>query len=240
MIPTPAMQRRTLTHEGVRLSWLDSGGDGPVLLCLHALWMQAGSFAALADRLFPDWRVVAPDLRGHGQSETGGDLTPEALARDAAALIAGLGTPPAVVLGNSLGGTVAIVLAARHPELVRAIIVEEGGVRPEGTLPFLDDWRGVFPDRAAFARKAGPLYWSLAPSLVEGPEGVRLGPDVEALRRILDALQADRWSDWLATRCPALLVGGRDSRVMDEADLREIADGRPGVRLAMVDGGGHA
>lgn len=53
------MERRSFTHQDLQLSYLDSGGSGPVLIALHAHWMEARTFAPLAAVLAPEWRVVA-------------------------------------------------------------------------------------------------------------------------------------------------------------------------------------
>jgi len=74
--------------------------------------------------LAPDWHTLAPDLRGHGRH--GGQaprFSMEAAADDQAELLAELGTGPVVAVGYSMGGAVAQVLARRHPELVRGLVL---------------------------------------------------------------------------------------------------------------------
>ena len=63
------MDRHEFRHEGLRLSYLDGGGGGRVLIALHAHIMEAATFAPLASALAPGWRVVALDQRGHGYSD---------------------------------------------------------------------------------------------------------------------------------------------------------------------------
>jgi esterase len=65
----PRMQRHSFETGGLQLSYLDASGTAPVLIALHAHWMEAQTFAPLAQALAPDWRVVALDQRGHGDSE---------------------------------------------------------------------------------------------------------------------------------------------------------------------------
>jgi esterase len=60
------MGRREFRHDGLKLSCLDPGGDGRVLIALHAHFTEAATFAPLAVALTPEWRVVALDQRGHG------------------------------------------------------------------------------------------------------------------------------------------------------------------------------
>jgi esterase len=63
------MMRRSLAHDGLTLSYLDQGGDGIPIVALHAYWMEAGTYADLAEALAPKWRVIALDQRGHGHSD---------------------------------------------------------------------------------------------------------------------------------------------------------------------------
>lgn len=102
------MERKSFNHAGLSLSYLDPGGSGELIVALHALWMEAGTFAPLAQAMAPAWRVVAMDQRGHGQSDHAPtSLWPDYVG-DIAAFLDHLGVQrPVVLLGNSLGGTAA-------------------------------------------------------------------------------------------------------------------------------------
>lgn len=99
------MERRSFTHDGLNLSYLDQGGIGAPIIALHAYWMEAGTYADLAEALAPEWRVVALDLRGHGHSDHSADLSWDAFIGDLAAFLDHLGVEePAILMGNSHGG----------------------------------------------------------------------------------------------------------------------------------------
>ena len=115
------MERREFQHDGLRFSFLDSGGDGDVLIALHAHLMEAVTYAPLAAAL-PKWRVVALDQRGHGYSDHSRSYTRNDYIQDVEALFEHLDLNEAVLLGNSLGGANAYQFAARHPERVRGLI----------------------------------------------------------------------------------------------------------------------
>ncbi|WP_346094973.1 alpha/beta hydrolase [Streptomyces olivaceiscleroticus] len=136
---------------GRRFAYLDSGGPGPDLLALHGHFGRGRIFAPLAAAPAGRYRVLAPDQRGHGLSDHGGPFTPDAYVEDAAALLRVLDAGPAAVLGHSMGGAVAFLLAARHPDLVRALVVADMTVRnhvPE-TQPVLTSRAGrAVPSRA--------------------------------------------------------------------------------------------
>ena len=142
------MQRHFFQNNGLRLSYLDSGGDGQLLIALHAHWMEATTYTPLAAALAPQWRIVALDQRGHGYSDHASTYTREDYLSDLSALFKHLKlNGPAVMLGNSLGGINAYQFAARHPELVRAMIIEDIGVEISVDINFTLAWAGTFRPR---------------------------------------------------------------------------------------------
>jgi pimeloyl-ACP methyl ester carboxylesterase len=122
------MTRSEFCHNGLGLSYLDAGGAGRPLIALHAHWMEAVTYSDLAAALAPTWRVIALDQRGHGHSDHARSYSRDDYLGDLAALFEHLRIESAVLLGNSLGGVNAYQFAARHPERVEALIVEEIGV----------------------------------------------------------------------------------------------------------------
>jgi pimeloyl-ACP methyl ester carboxylesterase len=112
---------RFLERDGVRLACRDFGGSGPPALLLHGLAGHADEWAETAGWLSERCRVFAVDARGHGRSERlPTDVSRNAHVGDAAFVIEKLALNPAIVVGHSLGGHAALLLAARRPELVRA------------------------------------------------------------------------------------------------------------------------
>lgn len=102
------------------------GGDGPPVLLIHGSWEDHRTWDAVADRLRASCTVLVYDRRGHsgstapvGQGSIGEDVD------DAAGLLVRFGLAPAVVVGHSYGASVALLLAARHPELTARAVVHE-------------------------------------------------------------------------------------------------------------------
>jgi len=118
---------RQVVVDGVRLA-VDDAGDGPAIVCLHAIGHGAADFAGLRRRLAPRWRVLAPDWPGQGRSAA--DREPPRAARYAAlldGLLDACGVGRAVILGNSIGGAAALRYAAERPERVTALVLENPG-----------------------------------------------------------------------------------------------------------------
>jgi pimeloyl-ACP methyl ester carboxylesterase len=118
--------QRDVKANGVRLRVTETG-SGPSLLLLHGLFMDHSTWDQVGDLLGREYRVVAPDLPGFGESEK----PPEsrfpyginAFADAVLDLYAGLELGRAVLVGHALGGAVAITLAARHPELISRLVL---------------------------------------------------------------------------------------------------------------------
>jgi len=98
-------------------------GDGPPTLILHGLFGRRRNWQAIQKRLADDTRIIAADLRNHGDSPWDDAMTYEAMAEDLAALITKLDMGPIVVVGHSMGGKAAMALALSEPELVSGLMV---------------------------------------------------------------------------------------------------------------------
>lgn len=98
--------------------------DAPPLVLVHGFGVSSAYMVPLAERLCDEWRVIAPDLPGHGKSEA----PPRALdvgelADELAAILDALRVPGAAMLGNSMGCQVLLDLARRRPALVRRLVL---------------------------------------------------------------------------------------------------------------------
>ena len=167
------------------------------------------------------------------------------MAADASAAVRELGASPTVI-GQSLGGSIALAFAARRPESVRALVLVEAGPDPDPEAAgvvrdWLDSWPLPFRSRTeaeAFFDGGEPgRAW--AAGLAETADGLvpRFDPDVvEAAVR--SAAAADLWAEWRSVRCPVLVVrGGRGSLSPGEAG--RMAEANPRARVVAVANAGH-
>lgn len=235
------MKRREFKHEGLRFSYLDNGGSGKIVIALHAHLMDASTFEPMARALEPAWRVISLDQRGHGFSDHAPSYTREDYLGDIHALLDHVGaTTSVVLLGNSLGGVNAYQFAARYPERVRGLIVEDIGAEVNEDMSFVRSWAGTFATRAELIAKIGPR---LAPyfesSIRRTSEGWRLAFEPSEMMISQQNLSGDHWDDWLASYCPALLIRGHDSRLTNAAHFEEMARRRYQTQLETLKGG-HA
>lgn len=227
--------------DGRRLSYLDSGGPGRPLLALHGHLDEARTWAPLAEELAPRWRVIAPDQRGHGDSDRAATSTRDDYVADAIALLDHLGIDRTVTLGHSGGGITAYRIAARHPARVTGIVNVEGPVRDPGDGPsplsFVLAMPYAAPDRQSLLAAMGPLAPLLGDRLrpMDGG-GWRLPFHPQDTVASEQGTRGDHGDDWTATRCPALYVLARRSQVITPDEGREIVADRPNTRLAELDG----
>ena len=234
------MKRYQFQHNMLTFSYLDSDGDkaGKALIALHAHWMEGMSFASLAKALSPEWRVIALDQRGHGHSDHAATYEREDYLGDNEALFNHLNLKEAALLGNSLGGVNAYQFAARHPKLVKALIVEDIGAEVSGDLSFTLEWKGTFQTKEALIQRIGPrLSPYLQDFFQQNGSGWKLAFDPNDMIASQNLTNGDHWIDWLSGSCPALLIRGEDSRVTTAAHLEEMASRRPNTRFVSLKGG---
>ncbi|GIG62711.1 hypothetical protein Lfu02_70830 [Longispora fulva] len=232
--------RAEITIDGRRLSYLDFGGTGRPLLALHGHLAEGATWADLAAELGDEWRVIAPDQRGHGDSDRSVTYARADYVADALALLDALGIEQAVVLGHSGGGITAYQLAARHPERVIALINEDGPVeqRTGGPSPlaFLAAWPYSAPTRDALLAGLGPMAPMFAANVREHAAGGWRLPFHPADTILSEqGTHGDRWTDWTASTCPALLVLALRSQALPVDQGRAMAARRPNTALVELD-----
>lgn len=239
---------RTVVRNGVRLSCRDSGGPGAPVVLLHGLAGHAGEWDAVARRLSPAHRVVAVDQRGHGASERRpGDVSRAAYVADVVAVLDQLGLQQPVLVGQSLGGHTAMLTAAAHPGLVRALVlVEAGPGGPDPELParidgWLDAWPVPFTTRAAAVGffGGGPVGegWAAGLEQREGGWWPRFDRDV-MVESLAENARCDFWDRWAEVSCPTLAALGQSGIIPPREADRMLAD-RPRTQAVSIPGAGH-
>ena len=224
-------------------------GGTPIVL-LHGLGSSSADWTLQLPVLAARHRVLAPDLRAHGQSSRPrGRLTIDRMAGDVAALLAALDAPPAHVVGLSLGGCVALVLALDHPARVRSLTLVNTFARlvpagPRGALRMLArlDLLACAPMRVVAAHVARglfprvgqrELYLAAVARLASNPRRTYL-----ACIRALAGFDARR--RLAEVRCPTLVVAGDRDTTVPLAAKRMLQRSIPGAQLLLVEDSGHA
>jgi pimeloyl-ACP methyl ester carboxylesterase len=151
----------------LRLHYADWGNpDAPPLLLVHGGRDHCRSWDWVAQELARDWHVIAPDLRGHGDSawEPDGNYETSAFVYDLAQLIHQLDLSPVTIVSHSLGGNVSLRYAGLYPETVRKLVAIEGlGPSPtfqaeRNKVPLADRWRTWIADKRKAAGRLPKRY----------------------------------------------------------------------------------
>ncbi len=120
-------RRHTIRGAGCTLTVVEFGDPGgPPVVVLHGLRDHAMSMRWLAEALADRYRVIVPDLRGHGDSDKPGSYALVEFVADLMAVIRHFGLEAPILIGHSLGGHIVCKYAALYPEVVTAVIVADG------------------------------------------------------------------------------------------------------------------
>lgn len=225
-------------------------GSGPPLVLVHGWGLHAGIWQGMDTLLGAHHTVLAPDLPGYGARATVSPYTLEKLADAMVAAIA----QPAIWLGWSLGGLVALAAAQRHPQAVRKLILV--GATPRFVQSA--DWPGGLTD-AVFAQFAADLrddYRATVQRFLSLQMGAGERDTLRSLRQVLAAapvpaidvlaaglalLQAtDLRAQLSALTLPVQIVHGVRDKLAPVAAARFLAQALPQAQLALIEGAGHA
>jgi pimeloyl-ACP methyl ester carboxylesterase len=236
------LSERFVEAKGARIRYL-VGGDGPPLVLVHGLAGAAANWLELTSRLGRGHRLIVPELPGHG----GSSPLPAAPGLDAYAdrvrlVAAHEDALPAAIVGHSLGGLVALRLALRHPDDVRAVVLAAAAGISSATRQ-AEFWVALFglarptkavaPLRRVLGRRPrlrAPVFsrievadpYSLSPRMVEGfLAAARLHTDVLSAGRAM--VRDDPRADLDRVRCPCLVLWGARDRQVPIGDAFDYA-----------------
>lgn len=259
VVPGDPPRDGELRANGLRLHYLDWGNaSAPALLFLHGAAQTAHmwDFAALALR--GRFHCVALDQRGHGDSQWApdGDYSLRAHQKDIEAFITTLGIAPLTVVGLSMGGRNAYVLAANHADWVEQLVIVDTG--PEGRaegrreigafmqLPDELDSYEQFVERVHGYNHLRPIEQtreSLKHNVRQLPNGKWSWKYDRALRDPQrpreQASSGYLWECVARIGCPTLVVRGAESPVFPEAVAQRMVEVVPNSRLVTVPRAGH-
>jgi pimeloyl-ACP methyl ester carboxylesterase len=241
-----------LLADGQCLSYLTWGDAGsPDLVLVHGGACAADDWREIAEALAGDFRVIAPDLRGCGETPWDPELRYGVLqmVADVRELTALLGIERYVLVGHSLGACAAIVHAAEHPAELTAVVLEDGGPADRTSPPSLADTPLSFADVAAARAYLAPAArhrlpdWAVETRL--RPDGGRFvwRADIEGRMRWARAggepLLPALWPYVERVAVPTLLVRGAESSPFPRETAERMAELNPRIRLVEIPGAGH-
>lgn len=212
----------------VRPEVIDFGGDGPPIVMLHGLMGRASTWWSAAQWLTAHGHVVGLDARAHGRNPHRGPAITEEFVDDVAALIRELDEGPATVIGHSMGGLHAWVLAARYPDLVRAVVVvdmapDQRGRTVDEWRAYFDSWPPAFESLTHVRQFFAPYGDYFAECMAERDGGYRLIADIDVLYKIsAEWGERDYWAYLDAVRCPLLVIEAENS-MMPAGQQAEMA-----------------
>ena len=239
------------TINGVRMHWNEAGSGDP-LIFIHGFPFNNTLWSKQLEAPPEGWRFIAPDLRGFGQSEAGktGPYPMDLLADDINALLDHLGLDQAVICGQSMGGYVALSLARRYPDRVRALVLM-------ATRASADSDEGARNRRAlaARARSEGvkPVIDSMLPKLLSAHSRMKQPELVDFVRAMMEATSPEtmaRALEGMAERhdytgeleqidVSTMAVRGDQDEIVPAVDMELIARTVRGARNEVISLAGH-
>jgi 3-oxoadipate enol-lactonase len=227
-------------------------GTGPVLLFVHGFPLDHSMWTNQIDTLASHYRVIAPDLRGFGQSDgADGTLTMTLLARDLVRLLDALDIRSRIVLcGLSMGGYVALQFWKRYPTRLRGLVLcdtraaadtpEAAANRHAMAEKVLQDGSQVAAD-AMMPKLFAPNFEQSEPEILDATRNVILStaPETIAAAQRGMAERPEMRGELANIKLPTLVICGEKDVISPPDELREMASAIPGSRFEIIPDAGH-
>ena len=231
----------------------DDNGPGPVVVLLHGFPLDRTMWASQASYLGSMYRVITPDLRGHGQTPAPEGIYPiEDMANDVVELLDALKiTEPVVMGGLSMGGYIALALAVKHPKRLRALMLMD--TRAEADSAEAAAGREALARQVEAAGNPEAAVTAMMPKLfgqktrerradlvarvsdrmrLTSPMGI-----AGALRGM--ASRPDRTADLGRITLPTLVLAGAEDVLTPPDGMRRLAGAMPNARFVEIPDAGH-
>ncbi len=246
---------KNITIQGVNLVYLDQGKGTPLLL-IHGYCGNAYNWSQVFETLSRDFRVIVPDLPGYGKSgcpEKKVKATMIWYADFLSEFLDQIGVEKAVVVGNSMGGSIAAWIAIRHPEKVSKLVLEDSAGLKGSRMDLLKNIAAITAEPMLI-----PLLHLVFPvnekSLANVPESERKRVGLAELRYASDlracSSRAMKWSavsigtDYTEPvlnkiQVPTLIIWGSNDDLLEVKTAEQFHQKITGSQLQIIEGGVH-
>jgi 3-oxoadipate enol-lactonase len=242
----------TVTTNGIKLNYVDTGGSGTPVLLVHGFPLNLKLWQPQIDALGERWRLIAPDLKGAGESEGPDDpsqYTMDSYADELKGFLDELGIDKVVLAGLSMGGYVAFAFLRKYADRVGALVLadtraeadppegvqkrttQQEQVRNEGTAGLIEALTGALLSDATKEKR--PDVKNTARAVMDNPAKGFIG-ELEAMKTRPDS------TDGLASiSVPTLIIVGEDDAVTPPDAARKMHEHIAGSKLVVVPEAGH-
>ena len=240
----------TTRIDDIQLAY-DDVGSGPAVVFIHGYPFNRSLWTEQVEALSNNYRVVTPDLRGFGESDSSeGPVTMDRMAQDVAQLMDHLKIEQAVIAALSMGGYVALAFCKQFPSRVKALVLAD--TRPQGDTEEGKQTRRQQAEKALSEGMPG-IADAMLPKLLT-PETVSKRPEVVkrvrdmmlktkpqgAASALLGMAEREDQTEFISTiRVPTMIVVGREDAITPVADSEKMRALIPTSHLVVFENAGH-
>lgn len=263
-MPDLAMPERRSVHvNGLRINYLDWGNEqAPPMVCVHGYTGSADAFNAFARHFRDRYHVIAPDVRGHGDSEWSKDGAYQYADQvsDLAGFVDALGLQQFTLVGTSMGGIISMAYAIEQGDRLERLVINDIGPDAEAGSARITQNVGARPEDFASIEEAVAFRLSMSKNLHSRTESdqrelaagiLKEGANGRMQWKLDPRYITDRvtkgaparpalWPVLEALQCPTLVVWGTASDVLSEAQAKRMVSALPKGELLPVADAEHA
>lgn len=240
------MENGTCKVNGIEVHYLRTGGNKPSVVLLHGLMTNGACWTPLARVLSKHYDVIMPDARGHGNSSAPHQgYNYYSLASDVLSLIKALELSKPVLLGHSMGGMTAALVASKNPNLLRGLVLADPTfLTPQRQLEVYqssvaaEHLKILNRPKEEFLAEARTRSAKRSQEIIELLAEARLKTSIDAFE-ILKPPNPDYIQLISTLNIPSLLVVGDATQVISSEVARELSKLNQHLQVIQISGAGH-